>query len=83
MRNTRPYVFQRVVTPEQSEMAAGSNRRCDITCVGARERRRRQNLSRCRDRVSIAGEEKQRAVEFTQIDAAGFDTLSCFTCQSL
>src|ERR1019366_10159487 len=35
-----------------------------------RERRRRQDLPRRRDRVSIAGEEKQRAAQFTQIDEA-------------
>jgi hypothetical protein len=51
-------------------MATRSNRRFDIARVGARERRRRQNLSRCRDRVAITGEEKQRAVELTQVDAA-------------
>jgi len=70
MCNTRPYVFQRVLTHEQSEMATRSNRRFDFACVGAGERRRRQDLSRCRDRVAITGEEKQRAVELTQVDDA-------------
>jgi hypothetical protein len=51
-------------------MAARSNRRFDVACVGAYERRRRQDLSRCRDRVSITGEEKQRAVQLTQLDDA-------------
>ena len=69
-RNTRPFVFQRVQTHEQSEMATRGNCRFDIARPRARERRRRQDLSRRRDRVSIASEEKQRAAQLTQIDEA-------------
>jgi hypothetical protein len=69
-RNTRPFVFQRVPTHEQSEMATRGNRRFDIARPHARERRRRQDLSRRRDRVSIASEERQRAAQLTQIDEA-------------
>src|SRR5664279_5965683 len=69
-RNTRPFVFQRVPTDKQSEMATGGNRRFDIARPRARERRRRQDLPRRRDQVSIAGEEKQRAAQLTQIDKA-------------
>src|ERR1700739_48453 len=70
MGDTGPYAFQRVLTHEQSEMATRSHRRFDVAWVGARERRRRQDLSRCRDRGSITGEGKQRAVQLTQLDDA-------------
>ncbi len=69
-RNTRPFVFQRVPTHEQSEIATRDNRHFDIARPRARERRRRQDLSHRRDRVSIASEEIQRAAQFTQIDEA-------------
>jgi len=51
-------------------MATRGNRRFDVARPRARERRRRQDLPRRRDRVSIAGEEKQRAAQLTQIDEA-------------
>ena len=51
-------------------MATRGNRRFNIARPLARERRRRQDLPRRRDRVSIAGEEKQRAAQLTQIDEA-------------
>jgi hypothetical protein len=51
-------------------MATRDNRRFDIARPRARGRRRRQDLPRRRDRVSIAGEEKQRAAQLTQIDEA-------------
>ena len=51
-------------------MATRGNCRFDIVRPRTRERRRRQDLSRRRDQVSIASEEKQRAAQFTQIDEA-------------
>jgi hypothetical protein len=55
-------------------MATRSNRRFDIACVRARERRCRQDLPRCRDRVSTASEKKQRAAQLTQIDETAEST---------
>ena len=55
---------------EEGEMATRGNRRFDIARRRPGECGRRQDLPRRRDRVSIAGEEKQRAAQLTQIDEA-------------